>query len=258
MRKRAEIIMPVHDWTRVTAGIFHDFHHSWIEEIKRALNNGILPSHYYALAEQIAGDFGPDVLTLENGTNGEEPERDGRRGLIAGAEAPPRVLFTAETEMCQYVRKQSTVVVRHSSGDRIVALIEVVSPGNKASRYALDTFVEKAAEILNRGYHLLVLDLHPPGPRDPNGIHGAIWSELESDAYRQPAEKPLTLASYASGLLKRAYIQPVAVGEPLPDMPLFLEPGGYVEVPLEATYRAGFEGLPQRWRRVLEADAPPS
>ncbi len=27
--------MPVHDWTRVEAGIFHDFHHAWIEEIKR-------------------------------------------------------------------------------------------------------------------------------------------------------------------------------------------------------------------------------
>ena len=30
--------MPIHDWTRVPAGIFHDFHHGWIEEAKRALN----------------------------------------------------------------------------------------------------------------------------------------------------------------------------------------------------------------------------
>jgi hypothetical protein len=35
--------MPIHDWTRVDAGIFHDFHHSWIEEIKRALNRGLRP-----------------------------------------------------------------------------------------------------------------------------------------------------------------------------------------------------------------------
>ncbi len=40
--------MPVHDWTRVAAGIFHDFHHSWIEQIKVALNEGILPPDYYA------------------------------------------------------------------------------------------------------------------------------------------------------------------------------------------------------------------
>ncbi len=54
--------MPVHDWTRVDPGIVHDFHHDWITEIKRALNRGILPSGYYALAEQHAAGFGPDVL----------------------------------------------------------------------------------------------------------------------------------------------------------------------------------------------------
>ena len=57
--------MPIHDWTRVEAGIFHDFHHGWIEEIKRALNAGLLPDDYYALAEQHASRFEPDVLTLQ-------------------------------------------------------------------------------------------------------------------------------------------------------------------------------------------------
>ena len=28
--------MPMHDWTRVDAGKYHDFHHEWISEIKRA------------------------------------------------------------------------------------------------------------------------------------------------------------------------------------------------------------------------------
>ena len=28
--------MPMHDWTRVDAGIYDDFHHEWISEIKRA------------------------------------------------------------------------------------------------------------------------------------------------------------------------------------------------------------------------------
>ena len=51
--------------TRVDAGIFHDFHHEWISTIRRALNNGLLPPEYYALAEQQAAGFGPDVLTLQ-------------------------------------------------------------------------------------------------------------------------------------------------------------------------------------------------
>ena len=62
--------MPVHDWTCVIPGIFHDFHVSWIAESKRALNAGLLPAGYYALAEQIAGGLGPDVLTLQHGLPG--------------------------------------------------------------------------------------------------------------------------------------------------------------------------------------------
>ena len=44
--------MPVHDWSRVFAGAFHDFHLAWMAELRNALNGGILPENYYALAEQ--------------------------------------------------------------------------------------------------------------------------------------------------------------------------------------------------------------
>ena len=178
--------MPVHDWTRVSAGIFHAFHHSWIEEIARALNTGLLPAEYYALPEQVAGEFGPDVLTLKfqiPETDAPEPTPPTAAPLVL---APPRVRFTATTEMEQYTLKTKSVVVRHSSGDHVVALVEVVSPGNKASRNALRRFVDKVAAALYRGYHLLVADLHPPGRRDPQGIHGAIWDEIADDSYRAP------------------------------------------------------------------------
>ena len=58
-RQEGGISMPVHDWTRVDAGIFHAFHHGWITDIGRALNRGLLPQHYYALPEQIAVASGP-------------------------------------------------------------------------------------------------------------------------------------------------------------------------------------------------------
>jgi hypothetical protein len=250
--------MPIHDWTRVDAGIFHHFHHSWITEIARALNHGILPSDYYALAEQHAAGFGPDVLTLQGDRNG-EAEDAGEAAFGSGAGgvllAPPKLQPVAETEMAFYRRKQSTVVVRHVSGDRIVAMVEVVSPGNKASRNPLRAFVEKAAQLLDRRIHLLILDLFPPGRRDPQGIHAAVWEEIAGEEYAPPAEKPLTLAAYESGLTIRAYVVQVAVGDALTDMPLFLEPEKAVDAPLEATYNAAFAEVPQRWRRVLETPA---
>ncbi len=250
--------MPIHDWTRVEAGIFHDFHHEWISTIKRALNAGLLPPEYYALAEQITGGLGPDVLTLESVRT--EP---GRAGVdeattadagghgVALATAPPKVRFTATAETERYARKRSRIAVRHSSGDQVVAMLEIVPPGNKGSRHALRSFVEKAVELLDAGIHLLVVDLFPPGPRDPQGIHGAIWSQIIEDGFRLPPDQPLTLVAYSSGEVKQAFIEPTSVGGTLPDMPLFLEPDFYVPVPLEQTYRAAFDAVPKRWQQEL-------
>ncbi len=249
--------MPVHDWSRVEAGLFHHFHHSWIEELQRALNAGVLPPDYYALAEQYAGVLGPDVLTLQGtvpNSDGDAPEwspvgRDPGEGNLALAE--PRLAVSGETEMEFYRRKQSRVVVRHVSGDRVVAMIEVVSPGNKNNRTGIEAFVRKAAELLDRRVHLLILDLLPPGPRDPRGIHALIWEFIEGVEPPAP-ERPLTLASYETDFSVRAFVVPVAVGDRLVDMPLFLAPRGCVEVPLEETYQSAFAAFPRRWRRVLE------
>jgi hypothetical protein len=148
-------------------GIFHDFHNAWITEIRNALNGGILPPDYYALGEQSAGAADPDVLALHSAAPEIEPPPEDVAVGTAIAVAPPQVRFTAALEMDVYTAKRRTLVIRHSSDDRIIALIEILSPGNKASRYALDRFVDKAAAVLGYGYHLLLIDLFPPGPRDP-------------------------------------------------------------------------------------------
>jgi len=67
--------MPLHNWSNVESGIFHAFHTAWITEIQNALNTGLLPSSYYALAEQHAGDYVADVLTLHSPPTREELTR---------------------------------------------------------------------------------------------------------------------------------------------------------------------------------------
>lgn len=245
--------MPIHDWTRVSAGTWHAFHLSWISEIQAVLNNGLLPADYYAQAEQIAGPLGPDVLTLQEIESAEQPSAAGEEEGGAVVMAPPRTRISATAEMDDYVYKRRTLVIRHASGDRIVALLEIVSPGNKSARHAFDSFVGKAIAALFHGYHLLIIDLFPPGPRDPDGIHAAIWGELSDDAEALPADEPLTLAAYSAGPVKHAYVEPTAVGRALVEMPLFLTGDVYVNVPLEATYQAAYRGVPRRWREVLEA-----
>jgi hypothetical protein len=134
----------------------------------------------------------------------------------------------------------------------VVAVLEIVSPGNKESRHALRAFVEKSVEFLRQGIHLLVIDLFPPTPRDPEGIHKAIWDEIRDEAFELPADKPLTLVAYAATPVKTAYIEPVAVGDVLPEMPLFLAPELYVAVPLEATYSATWSACPAPVKALLD------
>jgi hypothetical protein len=243
--------MPMHDWTLVPAGIFHAFHHHWISAVSNALNAGLLPREYYALPEQQAAGFGPDVLTLQgrDGAGADPVESPGTVGVLTR----PQTRFTTESDAEFYRRKKSSVVVRHVSGDRIIAIVEIVSPGNKGNRHAFRAFVDKACELLEARVHLLIVDPFPPGRCDPDGVHAAIWAEVRDEPFRLLADKPLTLVAYECGLTTRAYIEPVAAGDRLPNMPLFLEPNAFVDVPLEDTYQTAFGVLPQRWRTVLEA-----
>ncbi|HEX7379528.1 MAG TPA: hypothetical protein VF278_20565 [Pirellulales bacterium] len=42
-----------------------------------------------------------------------------------------------------------------------------------------------------------------------------------------------------------------AVGDDIPEMPLFVGAGRYINVPLEATYSAAFVGVPDVWKAAL-------
>ncbi|MBI3463028.1 MAG: hypothetical protein HY000_08220 [Planctomycetes bacterium] len=90
----------------------------------------------------------------------------------------------------------------------------VVSPGNKQTQSTVDAFVDKAVAAIDQGFHMLIVDVLPP--------------------------------------IVTAYVEPAAIGAALPDMPLFLDAGHYVYVPLEATYESAWQGLPHRWRSVIE------
>lgn len=248
--------MPIHDWTRVDAGIFHHFHLEWTAELARALNAGLLPAHHYALAEQIASAWEPDVLTLRGPGRGQPPDIDPPAG-VALATAPPRVRYRAKAEADRYAAKAKAIVVRHTSRHQIIAVIEIVSPGNKSSRQRFSAFVDKAVQLLRAGVHLLVIDLLPPGRRDPQGIHKAIWDEFADNDFALKLDEPLTLAAYIGGVGAESFVQPVAVGLLLPPMPLFLTVERYVDVPLEETYRSAWEAVPKFWRDVVEHDGPP-
>lgn len=247
--------MPVHDWTQVEAGIFHDFHVAWIAEIRKALNEGLLPSGFYALAEQHAGRAIADVLTLHAGPSPESLESwsPPTAGGTAVAEAPPKV-SRRQTAKVPMLSRRRTLAIRHVSGHRLVAMLEILSPANKDRDGTVEEFLDKVIAAVRAGVHLLVVDLFPPGRHDPQGIHGSILDCIDPahEPYDLPADAPLTLASHAVGRDIEMYVEHLASGAALPEMPLFLHPERYINVPLEPTYMAAYAGMPAFWRDVLE------
>lgn len=160
--------MAIHDWTKVDADLFHNFHQHWVVALCDALNDGLL------------------------------------------------------------------------------------SPGNKGSKSEFRAFVTKASDLIQRGVHLLVIDLFPPGKRDPQGNHKAIWDEIEEEDLQLPPGKSRTLGSYDAGDERVAYVNFVAAGDDLPDMPIFLRPDIYVPAPLEATYQTAWRHFPRALKGLLE------
>jgi hypothetical protein len=88
-------------------------------------------------------------------------------------------------------------------------------------------------------------------------MHGALWERYDDEPYVLPPGEPLTLSSYVATPRPEAYLENIAVGSPLADMPLFLNPDRYINVPLEPTYLAAYRGMSAFWRDVLEGRQTP-
>ena len=169
----------------------------------------------------------PDVEFI----TGRQRTEWGHLGIGGGNPLIPLIRRIEETI---YVRRADWIAVRHRHG-QVVAVVEIVSPGNKASKHELRTFVEKSATIA--AGHPPASDRFVASKRDPQGVHKAIWDELVEEGFEQPADQRLTVAAYDAGPPPVAYVEPIAVGEALPDMPIFLKPDFYLLAPLEETYR---------------------
>ena len=244
--------MQIHDWKKTPHGLFHHFHQQWSAAICDKLNTDVLPNGFYTLIEQHSAAVAQEFLTLQRHLKSAPSQRP--RGGIAVAESPPKThIINRGSEAEVYAAKANKLAIRDKLGE-LIAVIEIVSPGNKHSKLAIRKFVDKATELIRFGIHLLIIDLFPPSTRDPQGVHQLIWSELETDEFRLPRGKPLTLASYCCGYPLTAFVEPVAVGGKLPDMPLFIDPDTYVPVPLAETYAATWKLCPAEFREdILEA-----
>src|SRR5205085_12665439 len=95
------------------------------------------------------------------------------------------------------------------------------------------------------------VDLFPPSPRDPQRIHKAIWDEIREEPFELPTDQPLTVAAYRAAAPQTGYVEPVAVGDPLPSMPIFLDADTYVPARLETTYMSSWAKCPEPLQQAV-------
>jgi len=254
--------MPLHDWSRVDAGIFHDFDLTWIGLLKTRLNAGLLPDPFYALAEPVVGEAIPDVLTLQAAVRVKDEFPQPSSPLFTDAThpavalAPSAVLIQDIGPPDPYSLLSRQIAIRDRlRDDAVVAVIELVSQSNKRSQAHCEQFVAKAMALLRSGVHLLILDLQAPTPLVPHGFYERICESYESAPKDLPPERQQQLAAYevlSEGLV-RAHVVPLTAGDPLPEMPIFLRPHEFIRLPLEPTYQEAVQSLPGKFRNLLEA-----
>jgi hypothetical protein len=234
--------MPLHDWTKVDAGLFHHFRQRWIGALCDELNGGRMPPDYFALLEQNIHGPNPALSMLRLDTGKPEP--------CTGATGLPSTRRSRKKDAESYLNLANRATLRNRHG-KLKAAIEIVSPGNKASEAAIRAFVMRAADMISQGIHLLVIDVFSPTVHDPQGIANAIWAEFVNDTFDQLPDKPLTLVSFDAGEEAAMCLEPIAMGDELPDMPLQIRPDLCVEVPLESTYQAVWQAMPEPMKKLL-------
>ncbi|HEY7309062.1 MAG TPA: DUF4058 family protein [Gemmataceae bacterium] len=216
---------------------WRSFHGAWAAGIARLLNQGVLPPGYYAVP--LLDRDGPieiDVATL----------REQAASLPAGDSAAPQTWTPPEPGLTVAVELPASdeveVQVFADDGDpRLTAAIELLSPRNKDRPQARQAFAVKCVGYLQQGSSVVVVDTVTTRRAD---LNAAILSLLGVDASAAAMPAGLAAVSYRAvgreeGTQQLAlWPAPLALGQPLPTLPLWIASDFSVPLDLEASYRA--------------------
>jgi hypothetical protein len=217
---------------------WESFHSNWATKIADALTERWLPPNY--IAEEHAY-IGPSV-EIDVGTF----ERDSSTGEESGGgtvvKAGPKVWTPPAPDAVVPSVFPDTFEVRVLStdtGPKLVAAIELISPGNKDRATESRAFAVKCASYLYQGISLIIVDIVTS--RRAN-LHNEILRVMEAAEVLQ-LEPEVALYAVAYRPLHRAgkdeidtWRSPLALHQPLPTLPLSLRADLVIPVDFEATY----------------------
>lgn len=217
---------------------WESFHSSWATRLADALTERWLPPNY--IAEEYV-HFGPsveiDVATFEGETPATAEEESGTVATVGTKVWTPPVadgVLAAVFPDTFEVRVLST-----DSGPKLVAAIELISPGNKDRASERKAFAIKCASYLYQGISVIIVDIVTN--RRAN-LHNEILRLMDgAENLQLPPESNLYAVAYRP--LRRGqddtidvWRSPLAIGRTLPTLALGLRADLAVPVDFEATY----------------------
>jgi hypothetical protein len=209
------------------------FHHSWATVIAQQLNEGILPPDYFAEPEISLGpELEIDVATLELTRPG-----TGRTATTVWSPARPKI---AAKVNFAHLDSYEIRVYQDLGGAELRAAIELVSPANKDRKGSRRTFAAKCAGYLRHGIGVIIVDVVTA--RSAN-LHAELFDTLAVKCGRAPwqAATGLYAVAYRAVTVRKlprveAWPESLALGAPLPTLPLWLTLDLCVPVRLEESY----------------------
>jgi hypothetical protein len=213
---------------------WRSFHGAWAAAMARLLNQGVLPPGYYAVPRvDRDGPIEIDVAALREQA---APVPAGEGAPQTWAPPAPGLAVAVELPAADGVEVQ---VFADDGGPRLAAAVELLSPRNKDRQQARQAFAVKCVGYLQQGCSVVVVDTVTTRRAD---MHAAILSLLGVAA---PAATPSGLSAVSYRAVGRdeetqqlqLWPAPLALGQSLPTLPLWIAADFSVPLDLEASHR---------------------
>lgn len=215
---------------------WRSFHGAWAAAMARMLNQGVLPSGYYAVP--LVDRDGPieiDVATLrDQRAAGSKSVEDETRTWTAPA---PALAVAVDLATIDGVEVQ---VFADDGDPRLAAAVELLSPRNKDRPAARNAFAVKCVGYLQQGSSVVVVDTVTTRRAD---LNASILSLLGVDSGVVTGSSLSAVSYRAVGREEESqqlevWPEPLALGQPLPTLPLWIASDFSVPLDLDASYMA--------------------
>ncbi len=232
--------MPLRDHFRSPVNDKHRWdavHGQWPGELVRTLFD-LIPDDFVAEPTVHHGSpFEVDISMIESDDR-EEGTGKAIGGTTTVAVAAPTVTIPTDlTELDEY----EIEIYDMSRERRLVAAIEIVSPANKDRPGKRDAFLAKVGALLRQEVCVSIVDIVTiPKASLYAELLARVdrFGERPSEPSPPPHAATFRMRENSKGRpLLDAWYVPMALGEPLPSIPLWLSPDMRIELPLEPSYQ---------------------